>query len=372
MKVLHINSYYNGSIFYKNMYDKQIDSGLAIEVFVPVPLPRKKPGTEAEGSGDLGAYTRVRANHHRWDRLLFHLKHRKIYRDLTRWFDPKSCSMVHAHSLFSNGYIALKLKQDFNVPYVVMVRNTDINIFFRYMIHLRKLGIQIMNEAKHVVFLSKSYRNRLIERYVPPGLREGVFNKSAIIPNGLDDFWLNHKPDEKKEAPGNRIKILFAGRITRGKNVSITIKACKILLSRGYEVKFTVVGGIKDRAEYRAIKAHDFVTQVEHLPKEKLIDLYRAGDIFVMPSKRETFGLVYGEAMSQGLPVIYTRGQGFDGQFDEGVVGYSVDCNSAEEIADRVIDILVNYEQISKNCLLNVGKFDWRKITREYTRLYSS
>jgi len=45
-----------------------------------------------------------------------------------------------------------------------------------------------------------------------------------------------------------------------------------------------------------------------------------------MPSITETFGLVYAEALSQGLPVLYTRGQGFDRQFEEGEVGYAVDC----------------------------------------------
>lgn len=40
-----------------------------------------------------------------------------------------------------------------------------------------------------------------------------------------------------------------------------------------------------------------------------------------MPSHKETFGLVYAEAMSQGLPIIYTKNQGFDGQFPDGYVG---------------------------------------------------
>ena len=43
-----------------------------------------------------------------------------------------------------------------------------------------------------------------------------------------------------------------------------------------------------------------------------------------MPSRYETFGLVYGEAMSQGLPIIYSKGQGVDGYFKEGTVGYGV------------------------------------------------
>ena len=48
---------------------------------------------------------------------------------------------------------------------------------------------------------------------------------------------------------------------------------------------------------------------VSYLPetndKNKLLEHYRSCDIFIMPSKTETFGLVYVEAMSQGLPCLY-------------------------------------------------------------------
>lgn len=89
-----------------------------------------------------------------------------------------------------------------------------------------------------------------------------------------------------------------------------------------------------------------------------------------MPSKHETFGLVYAEAMSQGLPVIYTRGQGFDGQFEEGEVGYSVQYDSAEEIVDRIKEILNNYKTISNNCVEKVDRFDWDEIARKYIEIY--
>lgn len=46
------------------------------------------------------------------------------------------------------------------------------------------------------------------------------------------------------------------------------------------------------------------------MDKTKIIDVYRDSDIFVMPSKFETFGLVYVEALTQGLHLIYTKGQG--------------------------------------------------------------
>lgn len=89
-----------------------------------------------------------------------------------------------------------------------------------------------------------------------------------------------------------------------------------------------------------------------------------------MPSKHETFGLVYAEAMSQGLPVIYTRGQGFDGQFPEGEVGFSVKYDEPEEIVMRVKEIIANYDAISTRDLANVHRYDWEDIAQDYIKLY--
>ena len=79
--------------------------------------------------------------------------------------------------------------------------------------------------------------------------------------------------------------------------------------------------------------------------------------IFILPSIHETFGLVYAEALSQGLPIIYTRGQGFDGHFEEGEVGYSVDCYDYEEISNKVLEIITKYETISSKAVNGVQKF---------------
>ena len=51
--------------------------------------------------------------------------------------------------------------------------------------------------------------------------------------------------------------------------------------------------------------------------KDKLQAVYAQNSIFAMPSLAETFGLVYVEAMSQGLSVLYTKGEGIDGLFEE-------------------------------------------------------
>ena len=89
-----------------------------------------------------------------------------------------------------------------------------------------------------------------------------------------------------------------------------------------------------------------------------------------MPSWQETFGLVYAEAMSQGLPVIYSKGQGFDGQFPEGQVGFSVNSASAKSVAEGIIGVIENYSQIAPNCIPSAARFDWHDICQQYLEIY--
>jgi len=91
-----------------------------------------------------------------------------------------------------------------------------------------------------------------------------------------------------------------------------------------------------------------------------------------MPSYNETFGLVYLEAMSQGLPIIHTKGQGIDGYFEDGTVGYSVNPKDIDDIVEKIKMIIHNYNKISKNCYNLVDNFSWDKITQTYCNIYSS
>jgi glycosyltransferase involved in cell wall biosynthesis len=122
----------------------------------------------------------------------------------------------------------------------------------------------------------------------------------------------------------------------------------------------------------KRIMKNNFVTYQQPVPKEQLLNIYRENDIFVMPSRTETFGLVYAEAISQGLPVVYSVGQGFDGQFQEGEVGYHVVHDNPHDIADKVIMILGDYQNLSAKCVSSCVKFDWKRISEHYRAVYEA
>ena len=156
----------------------------------------------------------------------------------------------------------------------------------------------------------------------------------------------------------------------RTKNIETTIKACKVLIKRGFSVDYTIVGEIIDTKYRKTITNCSFINYFPRCSKEEVVKYLRHSEIFIMPSIRETFGLVYAEAMSQGLPIIYSKGQGFDGQFENGKVGYSVNCYDYNDIADKIVELHDNYQLFSKRCVSLVEKFNWIPIASAYKKLY--
>lgn len=306
-----------------------------------------------------------------FDRLLFFRKQYIIKREIEKLGLCYTCNIIHAHNLFSAGYTAWKLSQKLNLPYVVAVRNTDVNVFFHYMVHLRSLGVKIMRDASAVVFISPAYKKIVLEKYVPEKYRELINAKSYVIPNGIDDIFLNNKPLESKTvSANNQIRLIYAGEVNTNKNVATTLKACELLEGKGFKPTLTVVGPIKD-SKYDYIKENRFVKYYPMSPKEDVLQLLNENDIFVMPSLHETFGLVYIEALSQGLPIVYSRGQGVDGYFDEGLVGYHVEATNPNEIVESIEKIVADYSVISKRCIEVSKPFSWDEVSKVYSDIYN-
>ena len=364
MRILHINCNYTGTTLHQLLIEKLDQLGHKNQVFVP--MYDKTLSVINPNNNVL-----VCECFKKWDRLFFGYKQKKIIRAVESNLKVCDYDLIHAYTLFTDGNCARYLAKKYNKSYVVAVRNTDVNSFFKYRPHLRSLGIRIMRDAKAVFFLSESYRNEVFDKYVPKKYKEELLNKTVIIPNGIDDFWLNKTPQEAKKCTNyEMIELAYAGRIEKNKNIPTTQKAMAILRNKGLNTHLTVVGKIQDQAEYKKISADEFTTCLPAMCRDELIYVYRRAHIFVMPSYTESFGLVYAEAMSQGLPVIYSKGQGFDGQFDEGVAGYSVLSSSPDSVAEGIIKVLENYEEISKNAPINASVFNWYEISKKYDKIY--
>ena len=200
---------------------------------------------------------------------------------------------------------------------------------------------------------------------------KNIENKTHIIPNGIDKFWIENKAVETKKCPQNKkLKLLFVGRVQFVKNADILINVCRKLKEEGIEAELSIVGEMKERRYEKLFAKYDFVKYYPKCKKEELKKHYENADIFILLSHRETFGLVYAEAMSNALPIIYTRGQGFDGQFEDGTVGYACSSTDVNEAVEKVKKVLENYCELSENGRIMFEKFSWEKIASELEEIY--
>jgi glycosyltransferase involved in cell wall biosynthesis len=86
-----------------------------------------------------------------------------------------------------------------------------------------------------------------------------------------------------------------------------------------------------------------------------------------MPSKSETFGLVYIEALSQGLPIIFTEGEGIDGFYEKNI-GEAVDANDVKSIANGIFKISNNYLSYNFDPKEIVNNHNWNNIAQKYIK----
>lgn len=370
MKILHINCNYLTTALHQTMIEMLDKTGIENTVFVPT---YDKMNAIIEPNKNVIVSECIQ----KIDRVNYFYKQIKIIRSIEQALDISQFDCIHAYTVFTDGNCAMELSKKYHLPYVVAVRNTDVNTFFKYMPHLRKKGIEILEKASSVFFLSSVYKKRVLFKYVPEKKREKILSKSYIVPNGIDNLWFQKESRKDflsfaDQIEQKKLKAIYVGRINRNKNITATQKALSILRNKGWDVKFTVVGSVDEKKEYKRIIKDK---NTRYLPKKnimELIELYKEYDVFIMPSHTETFGLVYAEAMSQGLPVIYTKNQGFDGQFPEGIVGYAVDDKDAGSIAEAIKKIIESYETISSNAIACAQKYNWTDICEIYKRIYHS
>jgi len=213
-------------------------------------------------------------------------------------------------------------------------------------------------------FTSEPEREASLKRFA--GL-DGV-----VIPNGV------HYPEAiSHEARGEKLRLLYLGRLDPIKGIENLIEACRRLngpLKRKWQL--TIAGG-GDKRYVAALKTKigelgltesvAMVGRVEGRDKEKL---FEQADVVVVPSHLENFCIVVAEALAHGVPVVASRGAPWPRLESEGC-GVWVD-NDPESLA-RGID------RISRMPLVEMGKkgrawmraeFSWDTIAAQTIRVY--
>ncbi len=365
--VLHVcNDFYYSKV-HSNLYRELDQAGIEQIVFSPV--RKETPENHLfEGQHTTFHYAHILNRLHR---LFFFHKIDRIVREIEKTVDLNQISCCHATTLFSDGMVAMELYRKYGIPYVVAVRNCDVNAFLRYMPHLWWVHRAVIESADKVVFIAPALRQRLLKHPTLLGMQKMAEEKSMVIPNGINEFWLNNLHTEKN--PETSHNLMYAGIFNRNKNLPRLIHTLQSLHTEFPDLHFDVAGdgGDNEKQVLNLMRQHsDWITYHGKITDlEEMKKLYRSNGIFVMPSKSETFGLVYVEALSQGLSVLWSRGEAIDGLFTEHI-GESVNPLNSNDLAKKLrllINQSENYETIPDSTF---ESFRWFSIAQQYLSIY--
>jgi glycosyltransferase involved in cell wall biosynthesis len=380
LHILHISNSYGGTEVYSNLILSLDRLGVRQTVFVPLnPNNHNRIGSQLL-SFSVPDSTIIYSTTLKWyHRYLYMNKIIKIMEEITNSIDINNISIIHAGLFCSDGAVAYEINKRFNIPYIVAVKNTDVNIYYKKMFWKRRYFLKILKKSRNVIFLSPQYKQTFL-KIISNKNKMLLDSKSIIMPNGIDSFYLKNRINFIKKI-NSPVHFVFAGAFNRGKNIDKVISALDILNQKGRQVHFSIIGkGLKYRNEegdyvnkiYELASKREWIEILESKEKEELKMIFENSDIFIMPSMPETFGLVYVEALSQGLPIIYANGQGFDGYYNDKNIGYGVNPSDTNDIVEKLESLINNYDNVSFNISqLKLNEdFSWENISENYLQLY--
>lgn len=230
-------------------------------------------------------------------------------------------------------------------------------------------------DVRHLLLLDsnkkKGWANMFNSRYKRFGFRaplllEKICNgyldksKSTVVLSGLDEKLIADKQSIIEKAAASVIEkdltIIFAGKLVKQKRIDFVLKALALIKDE-IPFQFYIVGEGEELSSLQTTTASlglkERVVFVGKVSRDKLSNLMRKSDIFIMMSTNETLGLVYLEAMAQGCLPIGSKGEGIDGIIKNGGNGFLCDPYNLEEVSDSIRKIYLMPQEQKKQYILN-------------------
>lgn len=371
MNILHICNDYCGSKVHANLYAEFDKLGVQQTIYTYYRDPSLEGKNRFEAQSTDFIYRPILSTHHR---VLYHKKVRNVYADLKSRLSQAitSYDLIHATTLFSDGAVARCIYREYGTPYIVTVRNTDVNEFLGYAPHTWLTGLKVLKDARKIIFISKALKEKFCRHSLVRTILKEIENRFVIQPNGIEAYWLENI---KTTPPQGNHNVIYVGRFDFNKNV---MKLCKSILEMRNiypDIQLHLVGGDgRYCGRIKNIAYNNPETIIYHgkiYDKAILKEIYSRCSVFAMPSYHETFGLVYLEALSQHLAIVYTRGQGVDGMLDSRV-GEAVRASSKEDIKGAIDKIFKHRSGYLAAEVVDFGLFSWDAIASRFFEIYDT
>lgn len=316
----------------------------------------------------------------------FREKHRANYR------------LIHGHYYFS-GAVALDLHTRWQVPFIETFHSLG-------MVKQRALGQQdtspasrlaierqIAQEADQIIATAPQEKSDLITTYGADPVR------IRVIPCGVN-LELFRPISRRKgrryvDIPSDRFLLTFVGRLEKRKGIDTLLEAMGVLLTEQPDLPLhaIIVGGWPKGQEGQLeitgpegeehYRLHEIMTRygitgrvtfAGGKPQDVLYNYYSAGDVTIIPSYYEPFGMTALEALACGSSVIASRVGGLKTTVVEGEVGLQFEPRNARDLADKIA-YLIEHPEINARLRRNARPYverhySWPSVAKRVAAVY--
>jgi len=296
-------------------------------------------------------------------------------KSVERLVDGREFDIVHAHDWLT-ARAAMRVKEKRGCPLILHLHSIESdraggqggNPLVR---EIEELGVHL---ADRVIAVSQHTKNCIVRDYGIPADKVEVVHNSIevgdIVPLDTDN---TYKYLNAMRANGYKV-VVSVGRLTVQKGLPQLLRAAKEVVYRFPKTLFLLVGSGEQYYELITLAADlgigANVLFTDFQRGKRLRDAFAAGDLFVLPSVSEPFGLTPLEAIGYGTPSLVTRQSGVSEVFKNSL---KVDCWDINEMANQITAAVQNDDlrtTLVQNAQAEYSSMSWEKASDKIMDLY--
>ncbi len=282
--------------------------------------------------------------------------------------------LMHVHYAIPHASAAITAKQvlaeeGIHLPVITTLHGTDITLLGKDASFEPVISFAI-NKSDAVTAVSQSLKNDTYKLF-------GINKDIEVIPNFLsfEETLIPNREELRAEYAELDEKILIHVSNFRPVKRIIDIIEVFRLIKDKVKAKLILLGDGPERSKAEQLcREYDMCDRVVFVGNLKNpMELLGIGDLFILPSESESFGLAALEAMAVGLPVISTNTGGLPEVNRHGVTGMMSNVGDVEDMAKNVEFLFKDekrLKKISDNARLRAAEFSTEKILPMYEILY--
>lgn len=282
--------------------------------------------------------------------------------------------LLHVHYAIPHAYAAYMAKQmlkeeGIQLPIVTTLHGTDITLVGSHPFYKPAVTFSI-NKSDAVTSVSDDLKTHTLRIF-------DIKNDIDVIPNFIDLEKHKHVYTDCQRglmAEDHERIITHISNFREVKQIPDVIKIFNNI-QKVLPAKLMMVGEgpEKEKAENLCDKL-GISDRVIFLGNSNEIDkILCFSDLFLLPSRSESFGLAALEAMASGVPVISTNTGGLPEVNKHEFSGFLSNVNDVEDMSNNALKILIdlkNLEKFKQNAIIQAQQFDIHQIVPMYERVY--